>query len=298
MRAGYDDLRRPPLQAAALRRALLQPAGPLARLDVVPATTSTNDDLAQWARAGDAPDRTVLVAEHQQAGRGRLGRTWITPARAALTFSLLLRPSAGTEAGWSWLSLLAGVAVVRVLRAVCGVSAALKWPNDVLVPLGATPAHPIADADHKVAGILGEVVRPAGADPCVVLGIGLNTTISADELGLPGATSLVLAGAATHDRTVLLKALVRELVRLDEAWRAAGGDAQACGLAAEAQELCLTLGRRVRVSRPGADDLVGEAVGLDRQGRLLVQPDGSGGPVAVSAGDVRHVRPDTPSDDQ
>ncbi len=296
MRAAYSDLARPPLDVSALRRALLAPAGPLARLDVVAETGSTNSDLAAQVQDDPGiPDRTVLVTEHQQAGRGRLARTWSTPARSALTYSTLLRPPAVTEAHWGWLALLAGVSVVRVLRTIAGVDAGLKWPNDVLVPLAAAPGRPVGSAEHKVAGILGEIVRPAGGDPCAVLGIGLNVSITAEEFaagGLASAASLVLAGSATTDRSVLLRALVRELATQDARWRAAGGDPVASGLAAAARELCLTIGRQVRVSRvagAGPDaDVVGEAVGIDDDGRLLVQTPRE--VVAVAAGDVHHVR--------
>lgn len=277
----FTDLDRPPLSEPALRRALLDGAAgaaPLARLDVVATAGSTNADLL--ARAGDRdgwPHRSLLVAEHQQAGRGRLDRTWVTPPRAALTLSLLLRPRAPRER-WGWLPLLAGVAVVRTLRDVTGVDAGLKWPNDVLLP----PRPGTDEGAGKVAGLLAQVDGDA-----VVLGIGLNVTSGADELP-PGGTSLRLAGAATTDRDTVLRALVRELARLLDAWDGAGGDAVACGLAGAARELCVTLGQPVRVVRPDGD-LLGDAEGLDDDGRLLVR-ERSGSLTAVAAGDVVHLR--------
>ncbi len=278
----WGDLDRPPLSTAALRRALAGPGGPLRRLEVVATTASTNADLAVAAADTDAwPHLSLLVAEHQQAGRGRLGRTWETPARAALTMSLLLRPRAPRER-WSWLPLLAGVAVVRALREVAGVQAGLKWPNDVLLP--PRPGEE-ADGPHgagKVAGLLAEVSGDA-----VVVGIGLNVTTAADELP-PGATSLREAGAATTDRDTVLRAVVRELGAGVRSWEAADGDAAWSGLAAATRELCLTLGLPVRVERPGAV-LEGVAEGIDDEGRLLVRS-ASGRAVAVAAGDVTHLR--------
>jgi BirA family biotin operon repressor/biotin-[acetyl-CoA-carboxylase] ligase len=274
----FTDLDRPPLDEVALRRALVGAAAgtaPLARLDVVAATGSTNADLL--GDAADRPHRSLLVAEHQRAGRGRLDRTWVTPARAALTLSLLLRPSASRER-WGWLPLLAGVAVVRTLREVAGVQAGLKWPNDVLLP----PRPGTDDGAGKVAGLLAQVEGDA-----VVLGVGLNVTSTAQELP-PGGTSLRLAGAATTDRDTVLRALVRELVRQVDGWDAAGGDAGACGLAGAARELCVTLGQAVRVERPDGD-LLGDAEGLDDDGRLLVRQR-SGALTAVAAGDVVHLR--------
>lgn len=277
----FTDLDRPPLSGSALRRALVDDAagaGSLARLDVVAEAGSTNADLL--ARADDPdgwPHRSLLVAEHQQAGRGRLDRTWVTPPRAALTLSLLLRPSA-PRGRWGWLPLLAGVAVVRALREGSGVDAGLKWPNDVLLP----PRPGTDEGAGKVAGLLAQVEGDV-----VVLGIGLNVTSTADELP-PGGTSLRLAGAATTDRDTVLRALVRELLRQLDAFESADGDAVACGLAGAARELCVTLGQTVRVERPGGA-LVGDAEGLDDDGRLLVR-EPSGALTAVAAGDVVHLR--------
>ena len=163
-------------------------------VEVVEAAPSTNAVVADRAREG-AGEGLVVVAEHQTAGRGRLDRTWETPARAALTFSVLLRPSA-TAVDWPWLPLLTGYAAGRALRS-SGRRVSLKWPNDVLL------------ADRKVAGILVERVdTPAG--PAAVVGIGINVDQTRDELPLDAATSLALEGADI-DRTDLLTALLRSL---------------------------------------------------------------------------------------
>ncbi len=283
----YLDLRRPPLDVAAVTRALTAPGGPLSSLEVVAATGSTNADLSAAVRSGAAGDRAVLVTEHQQAGRGRLMRAWQTPAGAALTFSIALRPTVPMHR-WSWLSLLAGVAVTSVLREVAGLDAGLKWPNDVLVPPPTEPGRLPGAPRLKVAGILAEVVAGAGAAPAVVLGIGLNVDTRADELPVDTASSLRLAGSACTDRSVLLRAIVRDLVRLDDGWRAADGDAVACGLASTARQLCVTLGRVVDVHLPGGGGLHGLAEGIDDEGRLLVHT--GQGVTAVAAGDVEHVR--------
>lgn len=281
----FTDLDRPPLRESTLRRALVDDAAgtpSLARLHVVQTAGSTNADLL--ARAGDRdgwPHRSLLVAEHQQAGRGRLDRAWVTPPRAALTLSLLLRPPAPRDR-WGWLPLLAGVAVVRTLREVSGVAAGLKWPNDVLLPPRPGVPDGTGDGAGKVAGLLAQVDGDA-----VVLGIGLNVTSTVEELP-PGGTSLRLAGAATTDRDTVLRALVRELLRQLDAFDAAAGDAVASGLAGAARELCVTLGQPVRVEGPDGD-LLGDAEGLDDDGRLLVR-ERSGTLTAVAAGDVVHLR--------
>jgi len=275
----WTRLDRPPLSAAGLRRAVTTGDRPAWRaLEVVTATGSTNADVAARARAGE-PEGLVLTTDDQRAGRGRLDRRWTAPPRSALAVSVLLRPPV-PPARWSWLSLLAGVAVTDALVRVCGVEARLKWPNDVLVPLDGEP--------RKVAGILAEVV--AGA---AVLGIGLNVSQTGAELPVPTATSLLLAGAAVTDRETVLKAVLRALSERYGAWCDAGGDPRASGVAAPYRERCATIGAHVAVQLPDGARLEGVAEGVDDDGRLLVRTgDERGGtPHALAAGDVVHVRP-------
>lgn len=260
---------RPPLDSTALSAdgALL----PGLRVEVVEETGSTNALVAERARAGE-PEGLVVVAEHQTAGRGRLDRRWETPPRAALTFSVLLRPSVA-PASWPWLPLLAGHAVGKTLRAV-GHDAAVKWPNDVLID------------GRKVAGLLVERVdSPAG--PAAVVGIGLNVSTSRQELPVPEATSLALEAGGAPDRTALLVDLLATLGESYAAWQAGGAAAEA-RLAESYAAACDTVGREVRVDLPAAQTLHGRATGVDSRGRLLVEHDGT--TTAVAAGDVVHVR--------
>jgi len=289
----WTDLDRPPLAVASLRSALLAPAGPLARLEVLPEVGSTNTELVARVTADPEgwPAPALLTTDSQVAGRGRLGRTWEAPPRSGVALSLLLRPTAPPST-WSWLPLLTGVAVVGVLRDLAGLPAELKWPNDVLVE------------GRKACGLLVEVLPPllgtaVGTAPAgVVVGVGVNTTTRREELdagGLDGATSLRLEGAATTDRDVLVRALVRALLGEVARFEGAGGSAQRSGLAARTAEVCSTLGREVSVAVPGGGVLRGTAEGLDGDGRLLVRRGGAGGGdaddvVAVGAGDVVHVR--------
>lgn len=263
-----------------------------ARVEVVETSPSTNADLVAAVRADPAawPAPSALVAEHQTAGRGRAGRSWATPARAGLTVSVLLRPQVPAET-LGWLPLLAGLAVVRTVSDG-GVTAAVKWPNDVLLPAADTVAG--LGPYRKVAGILAEVVPApavAGADaPAVVLGIGLNVSQSADELPVPTATSLALAGHPRPDRTDVLVRMLGEVHAVVRRWERAGGDVAAAGLLEEYTAVSATLGTRVRAELAGgAGVLEGEAVGLDGSGALVVRPE-SGEERAVTAGDVWHLR--------
>ncbi|CAM5266593.1 Bifunctional ligase/repressor BirA [Streptomyces alboniger] len=174
----WSDLGRPPLNTASLRRALVREGGLWTSLDVVPATGSTNTDLA--ARADDLPEGAVLVAEEQSAARGRLDRKWSAPARSGLFFSVLLKPAEVPVERWGWLPLLTGVAVATGLSRAAGVDTALKWPNDLLVTVG--------DEERKAGGILAERAGSA-AGGGVVIGVGLNVTLRADELPVPTAGS-------------------------------------------------------------------------------------------------------------
>ncbi|MGH3912216.1 MAG: biotin--[acetyl-CoA-carboxylase] ligase [Pseudonocardiaceae bacterium] len=266
-------LDRPPLRDDVLRQALLAPVGHYAALDVVATLPSTNAALAAAARDG-ASERTVLIAEHQTAGRGRANRSWVAPARSGLTFSVLLRPDEVPQGRWGWLPLLAGVALCRTLTALGGIPAVLKWPNDLLLGV----------SRRKAAGILAEVVP----GPAVVIGIGLNVTLQPDELPVPEATSLALEGSACTDRELLLCALLGELDTEVLEWRRHGGDPDAAGLRETYRHCCATLGEQVRVELSGQPTLIGKAVDLDSAGRLVVL---SGeGHHALAAGDVTHVR--------
>ena len=273
-----------------MRAAVVRPGGLWRSVDVVAVTGSTNADLLARA-AGGEPEGAVLVAEQQNAGRGRLGRAWVSPPRAALTFSVLLRPAAVPRALLGWLPLLAGVAVAAAVRDVAAVDAQLKWPNDVL----AGPAGVSAGGSggvvppRKVGGILAEAAGDA-----VVIGVGLNVSTGPAELPPPGpgalpATSLRLEGSPNLDRERLLAGILAGLERRYRTWSRVSGDTERSGLRAEYTGLCATLGRRVRVELPGGRLLDGLAAGVDADGRLLVSvPPAADLPVA--AGDIVHLR--------
>lgn len=266
----YSDLDRPPLSEPALNRALVRPGALWTGVTVVDSTGSTNADLARLAGEG-APEGTVLVAEEQVSGRGRLGRTWTVPARAGLTFSVLLRPSVPVSV-YGWLPLLFGVAAASAVRRLAEVDVRLKWPNDLLI------------GERKLAGVLAERVEGG-----VVVGIGLNVLLRDDELPVGTATSLAVEKAACLDRDPLLRAVLREIATHYHEWSEAGGDAEASGLRSAYLASSATVGRDVRVQLPGDSALTGRAVGIDMAGHLRVSADDR--VYTLSAGDVVHVRP-------
>jgi BirA family biotin operon repressor/biotin-[acetyl-CoA-carboxylase] ligase len=191
-----------------------------------------------------------------------------------LAVSVLLRPALagiGQAAGIGWLPLVAGLAMTRGLGSL-GARAELKWPNDVLI------------GERKVCGILAEA-RPGDI---VIVGAGINLTLTHDDLPVPTATSMLLEGGET-DPDAVLAAYLTELRGLYGLLAHAGGDAQSSGVRSAVTDACSTLGRTVRVLLPGAEDLVGVAEELDGTGRLVVV-ESDGRRTAVSAGDVTHLR--------
>jgi len=233
------------------------------RIEWLASTGSTNADLLAAARAGEPAGR-VLVADHQDAGRGRFDRVWQAPPAAMVAISVLLRPTIADAGRWSWLPLVAGLAVVDGLHAATGVDARLKWPNDVLV------------GTHKICGILVERTGDAA-----VVGMGVNTAMTPAQLPVPTATSLAAEGAPT-EAPPLVAAILRSL----EAWYRRWVDGDDLGNAYAARSA--TIGRDVRVACSADETVDGHATGIDETGRLLVET--GDGTRAFAAGDVWHLR--------
>jgi BirA family biotin operon repressor/biotin-[acetyl-CoA-carboxylase] ligase len=236
-------------------------AGPHWQVRLHSAAESTNA-LA----AADAQRGLVVVADHQTAGRGRLGRTWTTPPGAALTFSAVVDPVVDDE-WWPLVPLVAGYAVARVVRG------SVKWPNDVLLH------------ERKVCGILVERVhvRAHGGDkPLAVVGIGINVDQTAAELPVPTASSLALLGFP-WDRTELFGRVLHDL----RTWLGVMVSSPTA-FVASFRGLCDTHGCDVTVDLPDGSVLAGRASGVDDHGRLQVET--SEGTTPVAAGDVVHVR--------
>lgn len=278
------------------------------RVRWVAGTGSTNTDAMGLAHDGE-PEGQVVVADHQRAGRGRLGRTWTAPPGASLLVSVLLRPPAPVVGG---VAMAVGLAMAEAVEELTGVVARLKWPNDLVVPVGGAgpgPGGSIPDGsvpggsvpDRKLAGILAEADWPAGSTAsggwrapgpgeraAVVVGVGVNVRWPGDlpeELAAT-ATALNHLVDAPVDRADLLVAYLR---RLDGRY----GDLVAAGstgaLLPAWRDRSATLGRRVRVDL-GTSDVEGTAVDVTDDGHLVVETvEGERRTFAV--GDVVHLRP-------
>lgn len=262
---------RAPLDIDGMRRDFVGPGRAIRVLDVVESTGSTNADLLARHAAGENIDGAVSVAEYQTAGRGRHGRTWTAPPRSQIAFSIGVDAGSLLPAAWGWLPLLAGVAAVDAVKATTGIQPGLKWPNDILV------------GDGKLGGILAEVASP---DPIIVVGLGLNVTLTAEEAPDPRATSLLMLGSTMLDRSALLGSVLAELTARIDRWRTLGGPDPA--LQADYRKHSLTLGKQVRALLPGDREIIGTATDLDELGQLHI--DTGTQTVAVSAGDITHLR--------
>jgi BirA family biotin operon repressor/biotin-[acetyl-CoA-carboxylase] ligase len=233
---------------------------------------STNTYVRERARQGTA-EGLVVVAEHQTAGRGRLDRRWESPPGANLLASVLLRPAC--EEAEVYLSTSAvALAAADACSEVAGVGPVLKWPNDLLA----------GPREAKLAGILAEAEFSGGALSAVVVGIGINVAWPGPEVVAGTCLDDLRAIADPVDRHELLERMLVHLALRRPLLDDVGGRRQ---LADEVRRRCVTIGRRVRVALAG-EELVGQAVGIDDAGRLVVET--AAGTRTVSAGDVVHVR--------
>ena len=246
------------------------------RLESVASTESTNTDLiaAATANAAEWPDFSVLVTAEQTAGRGRSGREWQAPAGSSLFVSVLLRPSAVPATQFSWLPLIAGLAMSNAISGFAGSTrATVKWPNDVLI------------ADKKVCGVLSELLGDLSG---VVVGAGVNVFQSQEQLPVPTATSLALESIGVGLLDDLLAAFLKNLKRNYEEFIALAGELSGSDLHAAINAACSSIDRDVRVVLPGDQEFFGRAIEIDSLGRLVVQNHTE--TRAVSVGDIVHLR--------
>jgi BirA family biotin operon repressor/biotin-[acetyl-CoA-carboxylase] ligase len=225
-----------------------------------PRTDVESCESTQALLDASMPEGALVVADHQIAGRGRLGRSWEAPPGKAILCSLLLKPSPDRDA--RQLSLVAGVGVADALEERTGLAVQLKWPNDVML------------RRRKVAGCLAEA-----RDGAVVLGIGVNVNQSREELP-EGAGSLLSLTGREWDREEVLSSLLQHLAGRYEDWLADGLDAVYEGLAPRD----FLRGRHVSVNGTS-----GVAAKIDRTGRLEIEV-GHGKIVTVESGEVLYER--------
>lgn len=253
-----NELLRTPLDEVEINSKIT----PYWRVSVVELTGSTQNDLLQLVESNNALDGQVIVTEYQSSGRGRLDRTFEAPAQSALLFSFYIKPrKQRTE--WGFIPLIAGLSLVRAITTIDTVmNVSLKWPNDLIIN------------EKKCAGIIAQTTTEG-----IVLGIGLNVSMRSDELPVPSATSLTIAGSKISDRNLLLSQILNIFADLFEAWE------DGFDLLNEYSDVSSTLGKKVRVELPGGEHLQATVARISSTGELVLD-DGR----HVSAGDVIHLR--------
>ncbi len=267
------------LEAAAILKSIRKGGGSWRSVTVFPQIGSTNTVGLAMAAAG-APTGTILVSDVQTAGRGRLDRAWEAPAGTACLFSVVVHPD-GPDHALGILPLLTGVAVAEAIEFVTGIRVSLKWPNDLVIRDEDAPS----GRGGKVGGLLAERDE---ATEAIVLGVGINADLAAEDLPVPGATSITLAGIARPRRAKLIGRALSRIEHWFTAWDAVGTDPEALDkLLGAYRERCISVGAQVSVSRPGAADLVGTAIAIGPGGELVVDADGEA--VSVTVGDVVHA---------
>jgi BirA family biotin operon repressor/biotin-[acetyl-CoA-carboxylase] ligase len=238
------------------------------------AETDSTNRQAYALGEGGAGEGLVVIADRQTAGKGRMGRTWASPPAVNLYLSVLLRPPLPPHAA-PQLTFVSTVAVSRAIASVTGLAPTHKWPNDVLLN------------GCKVAGLLNEMSAESDRIRFVVLGIGVNLNMTADQfpadLRMP-ATSLLLAGGHTVARAAFARELLQQLDSLYADYLNRGLPP----ILAEWESRCDLIGRQVEVDEGGSGLVRGQVAGVDRDGALLLTL-ADGATTRILAGDVKVI---------
>ncbi len=253
-----NEVLRTPLDEAEINSRV----APYWRVSVVELTGSTQNDLLQLVESNNALDGQVIATEFQSDGRGRLDRTFEAPTQSALLFSFYIKPR-NQRSEWGFISLIAGLSLVRAITTIdTAMNLSLKWPNDLIIN------------EKKCAGIIAQTTNEG-----IVIGIGLNVSMTPNELPVSTATSLAIEGSTITDRNLLLSHLLNTFAELFEAWE------EGSELLDEYASASSTIGKKVRIELPGGENLEATVARISHTGELVLD-DGR----HVSAGDVIHLR--------
>jgi BirA family biotin operon repressor/biotin-[acetyl-CoA-carboxylase] ligase len=221
-------------------------------------TVGSTNDVARQLGASGAPEATLVIADEQTAGRGRLGREWYSPPGSAIAVSLLLRPRFSPNLAHR-LTMLAGLVAAEGVEQFTGLRVGLKWPNDLIIEK--TPVV------LKLGGILTETSISGQAIEFAVVGLGLNVNVDLSARpDLPEATSLMMQLGHAVDRLEILRALIE---RFAARYAIIDHDEK---LRADWSVRLMTLGRQI-VARRGQESIAGLAEGVNESGALLIRTD-------------------------
>jgi len=231
------------------------------RVSVVDLTTSTQSDLADLVKSKSAEHGDLIAAEFQSAGRGRLDRNFEAASASALLFSFYIKPKR-SRTDWGFIGLLAALTMQQVISEDNPAKVWLKWPNDILI------------GDKKVAGLLAQAT-----DDGVIIGIGMNVAMTAEELPVASATSLAIAGSDKLDRNLILSDFLNRFQSNFKEWD------EGADFIDKYSEVCATLGLQVQIEVAGRENRTGKALSIIKHGALALE-DG----FEVNVGDVVHLR--------
>jgi BirA family biotin operon repressor/biotin-[acetyl-CoA-carboxylase] ligase len=268
---GYRLLGSPGFSPEELRESL---KGGLGREIVFHGQTTSTNETAMALASGGAPHGTVVVADSQSGGKGRLGRKWASPPGCNIYMSVILRPSIPPRDA-PLLTLLAAVSSALALRRATGIEAMIKWPNDIVA------------RGRKIGGVLLEMRGEPDRVAYAVLGVGINVNMKRKALPVdvrPHATSVLEETGGEYPRAGLMAGVLDELSSGLDALEKEG----AAPLIGKCRELSSTLRKRVRV-KTGSETFTGTALDMDHEGRLLVRTQ-KGEVRRVSSGDVEMLR--------
>ena len=236
-------------------------AAPYWRVRVISETSSTQDEIKAQLASNSGSHGDCVVTEFQSAGRGRLDRSFGSPAAVALLFSFYVVPQRSDAHGW--IPLIAGMSVAQSLNDVsASTEYSNKWPNDVISLSG------------KVSGVLCEKYGEG-----IIVGIGINVSTQEEELPVDTASSIFITSGMEVDRNEVLPIVLTNFRELFAMWES-GTD-----LKPRYRALCSTIGQNVLISLPGGASLEGRAINIGPQGELILE---SGD--RISAGDITHLR--------
>lgn len=231
--------------------------------------TSTNDLVSQNLNDVTKDTGLVVIADEQTNGRGRLDRSWSTPAGSGIAMTVGVH-TATYPYELSVVPLISGVAVIRALRSF-DIPVELKWPNDIVFTKNADPIPSV----RKLGGILVQLIQDK-----LIIGIGLNVDLTTDELPVPTATSLLIEGFVVSREKLIIQ-ILEELTNLkieNEEWLV------------EYTAACSTLGRNIRVLNSNGTEIIGKAISISESGALMVK--NLENIYHVTVGDIEHLTVD------
>ncbi len=251
-RKGYKLIERPNVITSLEVREIISSKIFGKHIEYFNAVNSTNEKAKELATNG-AVEGTVILADKQVSGKGRLGRGWSSPSKTGIWMSVILKPCILPQSA-SQITLIAGLCMCEAIQAVTGLEAKIKWPNDIVVN------------GKKVCGILTEMSAEIERINYIVLGIGVNVNQKAFPEYLPYATSLMIEGKKEYQRKYIIKDF---LERFEKAYAAFCETENLVAILERYERNCITLGKSVKIIEQKGE-YIAQAIGITSDGSLQI----------------------------